>query len=263
MLSALAAIWGPLALCFWLRDVGKIMLPSGLAKRVLSTITQAAADLSLWLSELGRLKSGELRMATRIFSLLAVWLLAACSNTNTLPTAAVGEAELVEYNYVIGAGDQLSVFVWGNPEVSGAVVVRPDGKITTALVEDLPAAGRTPTELARQLETQLKAYIRDPKVTVTVTGFVGSYTEQVRVIGEAANPRALPYRHGMTVLDVLIEVGGLTNFADGNGAQLVRRIDGQQQAFNIRLSDLLRRGDISANVDVKPGDVVIIPEAWF
>lgn len=202
-------------------------------------------------------------MATRIFSLLAVLLLTACSSTSTLPTAAGDAAASGDYSYVIGAGDQLSVFVWGNPEVSGTVTVRPDGKMTTALVEDLPAAGRTPTELARQLEERLKAYIRDPKVTVTVTGFVGSYTEQVRVIGEATNPRALPYRHGMTLLDVLIEVGGLTNFADGNGAQLVRRVDGKQQAFNIRLNDLLRNGDISANVDVKPGDVVIIPEAWF
>lgn len=202
-------------------------------------------------------------MATRIFSLLAALLLTACGSTNTLPTAVDGETDSADYSYVIGAGDQLSVFVWGNPEVSGPVTVRPDGKMTTALVEDLPAAGRTPTELARQLEERLKAYIRDPKVTVTVTGFVGSYTEQVRVIGEAANPRALPYRHGMTVLDVLIEVGGLTNFADGNGAQLVRRVGGKQQAFNIRLNDLLRNGDISANVDVKPGDVVIIPEAWF
>ncbi len=143
------------------------------------------------------------------------------------------------------------------------MTVRPDGRITTALVEDLPAAGQTPSALARALETRLKAYIRDPKVTVTVTGFVGPYAEQVRVIGEAANPRAIPYRHNMTLLDVLIEVGGLTPYAAGNRARLVRVEADAQQSFNLRLDDLLRDGDIAANVDVKPGDVIIIPEAWF
>lgn len=203
--------------------------------------------------------------------LRAVWVLIwsvvvmGCSVSGGLPPAATQSATTDggDYAYRIGAGDQLQVFVWGNPEVSGSVIVRPDGRITTALVEDLPAAGQTPSDLARALETKLKAYIRDPKVTVTVTGFVGPYAEQVRVIGEATNPRAIPYRHNMTLLDVLIEVGGLTPFAAGNRARLVRAESGDQQSFNLRLDDLLRDGDIAANVDVKPGDVIIIPEAWF
>lgn len=199
-----------------------------------------------------------------LWALVVSVVMMGCTSSGGLPPAATQKAsDGGDYAYVIGAGDQLQIFVWGNPEVSGAVTVRPDGRITTALVEDLPAAGQTPSALARALEERLKAYIRDPKVTVTVTGFVGPYAEQVRVIGEAANPRAIPYRHNMTLLDVLIEVGGLTPYAAGNRARLVRVEADAQQSFNLRLDDLLRDGDIAANVDVKPGDVIIIPEAWF
>ncbi|MBQ1783473.1 MAG: polysaccharide export protein [Gammaproteobacteria bacterium] len=199
-----------------------------------------------------------------LWALVVCAAVVGCSSGGGLPPAATqNSTDGGDYAYLIGAGDQLQVFVWGNPEVSGAVTVRPDGRITTALVEDLPAAGQTPSELARALEAKLKAYIRDPKVTVTVTGFVGPYAEQVRVIGEAANPRAIPYRHNMTLLDVLIEVGGLTPYAAGNRARLVRVEADGQRSFNLRLDDLLRDGDIAANVDVKPGDVIIVPEAWF
>ena len=140
-----------------------------------------------------------------------------------------------------------------------SVPVRPDGKITVPLVEDLPALGRTSTQLARDIEKRLAKYIRDPVVTVIVTGFNGPYNQQIRVVGEAAKPQALPYRQNMTVLDVMIAVGGLTDFADGNDASILR--DGKQ--YRVRLSDLIRRGDVSANVEMKPGDVLIIPQSWF
>ena len=199
--------------------------------------------------------------------LILAMLVCACSSTDgSLPPASTQPSitqSASDYSYLIGAGDNLRIFVWGNPEVSGDVTVRPDGRITTALVEDLPAAGKTPSDLARELEKKLGAYIRDPKVTVTVSGFVGPFAEQVRVIGEAANPQAIPYRHNMTALDVLIAVGGLTPYASGNSARLVRVVDGQQKTYSLRLDDLIREGDISANVDVLPGDVIIIPEAWF
>jgi len=141
--------------------------------------------------------------------------------------------------------------------------VRPDGKITMPLVEDLPASGKTPTELARDTEAVLATYIRDPVVTVIVTGFVGPYSQQVRVVGEAVNPQAIAYREKMSVLDVMIAVGGLTEFAAGNRASIVRRVGGEPQQFGVRLDDLIREGDISANVTMLPGDTLIIPETWF
>jgi len=143
-----------------------------------------------------------------------------------------------------------------------SVPVRPDGKITTPLVEDLPAMGRSPTSLARDLEKSLSKYIRDPIVTVIVTGFTGPYSEQIRVVGEAAQPQALPYRQNMTLLDVMIIVGGITDFADGNKAVLLRSSE-NNKLYTVQLKDLLKRGDITANVDVKPGDVLVIPESWF
>jgi len=179
----------------------------------------------------------------------------------TYPPAPVSAAS-PNYNYLIGAGDQLSIIVWRNPDLSTSVPVRPDGKISVSLVEDLPALGKDPTTLARDIEKALSKYIRDPIVTVVVTGFVGPYSEQIRVIGEAARPQGLPYKQNMTLLDVMIVVGGITDFADGNAAKLLRASEGNK-LYNIRLKDLLRRGDISANVDVKPGDVLIIPQSWF
>lgn len=166
------------------------------------------------------------------------------------------------YSYIIGPGDQLNILVWRNPDLSTTVPVRPDGKISVALVEDLPAMGKDPSTLSRDIEKVLAKYVREPIVTVMVTGFVGPYSEQIRVIGEAAHPQALPYKQNMTLLDVMIIVGGITDFADGNNARIVRASDGNR-IYNVRLKDLLRRGDISANVDVKPGDVLIIPQSWF
>lgn len=166
------------------------------------------------------------------------------------------------YNYIIGPGDTLTINVWRNPDLSMSVPVRPDGKISVPLVEDLVCIGKDSTSLARDIEKALSKYIREPNVTVIVTGFVGPYSEQIRVIGEAAHPQALPYKENMTLLDVMIVVGGITDFADGNSARLLRTTDGNR-LYEIRLKDLLKRGDITANVDVKPGDVLIIPQSWF
>lgn len=184
---------------------------------------------------------------------------AACATR--YPPAPVSAAS-PDYRYVIGALDTVNIVVWRNPELSGSFSVRPDGRISTPLVQDIPALGRNPAELASDLEKALGKYIRDPVVTVIVTSFAGSSNEQIRIIGEAAKPQAVSYRQNMTLLDVIILVGGLTDFADGNKAVLVRGSEKGKQ-YSVRLGDLVRRGDISANVDVRPGDVLIIPQSWF
>lgn len=191
--------------------------------------------------------------------MIAASLLGGCATQ--YPPAPSG-AVASDYNYVIGAGDQLSIVVWRNPELSMAVPVRPDGKITTPLVEDLPAMGKDASTLARDIEKALAKYIRDPIVTVIVVGFVGPYSEQIRVVGEAAKPQILPYKQKMSLLDVMIAVGGITDFADGNKASILRTAEGGKQ-YSVRLKDLLKRGDVSANVDMRPGDVLIIPQGWF
>ena len=187
-------------------------------------------------------------------------VVAGCASKSYPPAPKV--AATPNYNYIIGPGDTLSIVVWRNPDLSTSLPVRPDGKISVPLVEDLPCIGKDSTTVARDIEKALSKYIRDPIVTVEVTGFVGPYSEQIRVVGEAAHPQALPYKQNMTLLDVMIVVGGITDFADGNKAKLLRASDGNK-LYDVRLKDLLRRGDISANVDVKPGDVLIIPQSWF
>lgn len=176
--------------------------------------------------------------------------------------AAPAAAASTDYNYIIGPGDNVNIQVWRNPELSMSVPVRPDGKITGPLVEDLVAMGKNPTALARDMEKELSKFIRDPVVTVIVTGFVGPYSEQIRVIGEAAKPQTLPYKQKMTILDVMIAVGGITDFADGNSATILRTSENNAQ-YRVRLKDLVKRGDFSANVEMKPGDVLIIPQSWF
>lgn len=183
-----------------------------------------------------------------------------CSHQQPLPAAPISTGGT---DYLIGPGDSLQVFVWRNAEVSTSVTVRPDGKISTPLVEDLVAAGKTPTQLARDIERELANYLKEPLVTIMVSGFVGPYSQQIRVVGEAGNPQVLAYRAQMSLLDVMISVGGLTEFAAGNKATVVRNIKGQQQQFSVRLDDLIREGDITANVPVLPGDILIIPESWF
>jgi polysaccharide biosynthesis/export protein len=168
-----------------------------------------------------------------------------------------------DYDYVIGAGDELTIFVWGNQELSTSVTVRPDGKFTTRLVEDIPASGRTSTQLAREIESAYSKYVKSPVVSVIVSGFVGVPSQQVRVVGEAANPLAISFNKHMTLLDLMISVGGLSEFADGNKSVLIRNYDGAQKVYSLRIEDLIKDGDISANTQMMPGDIVIIPEAWF
>jgi polysaccharide biosynthesis/export protein len=189
----------------------------------------------------------------------SVMLFAACASSYPpAPSAAAAP----DYNYKIGPGDNLSIVVWRNPELSMMVPVRPDGKISAPLIDDLDAMDKNPTTLARDIEKELGKFIRDPVVTVIVTGFVGPYSEQVRVVGEAAKPQTLPYKQKMTALDVMIAVGGMTEFADGNRATILRTSENNAQ-YSIRLRDLIKRGDVSANVDMKPGDILIIPQSWF
>ncbi len=196
--------------------------------------------------------------STALAGLAALALAACASSYPPAPATAPGS----DQSYVIGPMDNLSIAVWRNPDLSTTALVRPDGRISVPLVEDMVAAGRTPAELARDMEKALAKYIRDPVVTVIVSGFQGTYSEQVRVIGEAAKPQSIPFRKGMSALDVMIQVGGLTDFADGNRAVLVRGSEGGKQ-YTVRLKDLIRRGDISANVEIRPGDVLIIPQSWF
>ncbi len=190
---------------------------------------------------------------------LSTLTLGGCASTRpaAAPMAAVDSAD-----YLIGPGDNVNIIVWRNPEVSMSVPVRPDGKISTPLIDELVAQGKNSVEVARDIEKQLSKYVRDPVVTVIVTSFVGPYSEQIRVVGEAARPQFLPYKQKMTVLDVMIAVGGLTDFAAGNDATILRSVEGNKQ-YSVRLKDLIKRGDISANVEMRPGDILIIPQSFF
>lgn len=194
-----------------------------------------------------------------LIMIICVLLMSGC----TSPKLEKASYSVKSPTYVIGPGDTVDIFVWGNEELSASVPVRPDGKITTPLVEDVQASGKTPTELARSMEQRLKRYIKNPIVTVIVTNFVGRQSEQIRVIGKAQKPQAIPYVENMTLLDVMIAVGGLTDFAAGNKATIVRNINGKQKEFRVHLDDLVKYGDITKNVDMQPGDILIIPESFF
>lgn len=185
---------------------------------------------------------------------------ASLSSGSILPAPAT--AGVNDYSYVIGAGDGLNIMVWRNPELSMSVPVRPDGKIAAPLVDEILVQGMTSVQVAREVEKQLSKYVRDPVVTVIVTSFVGPYSEQIRVVGEAARPQFLPFKQKMTLLDVMIAVGGLTDFAAGNDAKILRTGDGNKQ-YSVRLKDLIKRGDVSANVEMRPGDILIIPQSLF
>jgi polysaccharide export outer membrane protein len=201
-----------------------------------------------WLSGLGAL-------------VLLVLMLGGCAIQ--YPPVSPEFAKAVEAHYIIGPGDNANIIVWRNPELSMTVPVRPDGKISTPLVEDLQASGMTPSQLARDIEKYLAKYIQSPVVTVIVTGFVGPYSQQIRVVGEAAKPQALPYREHMTLLDVMIAVGGITDFANGNKASILRTGGGKSEQFGVRLRDLVKRGDLSANVVMRAGDILVIPQSFF
>ena len=192
--------------------------------------------------------------------LIAAIGLAGCASSNLPPAPA--KAAVPTYTYQIGPGDSLNINVWRHPELSTTVPVRPDGKFSTPLVEDIVALGKTPADLAREIEGRLAKYVREPSVTVSVASFVGNASEQVRVVGQAAKPAAINYKQGMTLLDVMILVGGITDNAAGNRATLIRQSENNKQ-YNVRLRDLLEGGDVSANVEVLPGDVILIPESYF
>jgi polysaccharide biosynthesis/export protein len=189
-------------------------------------------------------------------------LLAACSGGRGEPPTTIKTAEEPPM-YQIGAGDTLTIFVWRNADLTTTVTVRPDGRISVPLIEDLYAEGKTPSQLARDIETKLTDFVQEPLVTVTVGGFVGTFPQQVRIVGQATQPMAIPYRANMTVLDVVIEAGGLTQFADGNNTTLVRMQDGTAKEYRVHLDDLLKDGDISANLPLLPGDILIVPETLF
>jgi polysaccharide biosynthesis/export protein len=198
----------------------------------------------------------------RISFVLAL-LVAACTSPYPAPPQTVGTVSETSPDYKIGPLDTVQIYVRNEPDLSVTVPVRPDGRISTPLNDDMVAAGKTASQLGKDIADKLHAYVQDPVVTVMVSNFAGPFDQQVRVVGEATKPQAIPYRANMTVLDVMIEAGGLTEFADGNRAVLVRRTQSGQQSYNVRVGDLLKEGDISANIPVMPGDVIIIPQSWL
>lgn len=200
--------------------------------------------------------------ATRTILISLALFVSACATKNeaaTLAPASLSQAP----QYVIGPQDELDVFVWQNPDLSVTVPVRPDGRISTPLVDDMMAASKTSQVLARDIEKVLSKYVKDPLVTVTVKTFNGPYDQQIRIVGQAAEPKAIPYRNEMTVLDAIIAVGGMTEFAAGNRAVIVRNEGSEKKSYNVRLDDLIIDGDVSANVPLLPGDILIIPQSWF
>ncbi len=202
-------------------------------------------------------------------SALAALALTGCAGGSSgpqLPPASfVSLQEGPGEEYVIGPLDELTIFVWRNPELGASVQVRPDGRITTPLITDMPAVGKTPSMLAEDLKLQLSQYIQEPLVSVIVNKFAGTFSQQVRVVGASEKPASLPYRANMTLLDAMIAVGGLNEFASGNHARLIRfdKQTGKQKEYSLRLADLLKKGDSQANVMLMPGDVIIIPESTF
>jgi polysaccharide biosynthesis/export protein len=197
-----------------------------------------------------------------VFAAVVVPLVVAgCSSQPELPSDQRFPDQ--DYTYVIGPGDTMEIFVWGNNELTTKGVVRPDGKFTTRLVEDLEASGKTSTQLARDIEEAYGEYVKHPVVSVIVNGFIGVPDQQVRVVGEASKPRGVPYQKHMTLLDLMIDVGGMTEYAAGNKSVLVRNENGTLNSYGLRLDDLLKDGDISANLNLMPGDIIIITESWF
>ncbi len=205
-----------------------------------------------------------MRNVIQALALLAVaGGMAACSSTMSDAPAALATESIATNDYVIGPGDQLQVFVWRSPELSATVRVRPDGRISVPLIEDLEVAGKAPSVVGRDIEKKLSNFVKDAVVTVIMVDFIGPLDRQVRVIGEASKPQSIFYRNGMSVLDVIIQSGGLTQYAAGNRSSIVRVVDGRSMIYRVRLDDLLKGGDLSANVPIAPGDIVIVPQSYF
>lgn len=204
-----------------------------------------------------------MRVSNRMLLIISLFVggtaVVGCSTTPYAPNVE----PLSEFTSIIGPGDSLEMFVWGNPEISRTVSVRPDGKISFPLVEELPASGKTSYQLAREIEKELSKFIRDPLVTIILGNGLGPYSEQIRVIGQASKPQAVSYKENMTLLDLMVQVGGLGQYASGNRARIIRKVNGVQQEFRVRIEDLIEDADISANVNVLPGDILIIPESYF
>ena len=197
-------------------------------------------------------------------AVLVLILCAGCASNSDYPPVPDAQRNVeVDYDYILGPGDAVDIFVWGNEELSSGSSVRPDGKLTTHLVEDLQASGKTSTQLARDIEEAYSEYVRQPVVSVTVSGFAGIPEQSIRVMGEATDPKQVNFKKHMTLLDVMITTGGLTEYADGNKSVLIRMVDGKQLTYGLRLDDLVKDGDITANISVMPGDIIIITESWF
>ena len=210
-----------------------------------------------------RTAGGWLALSGAIFGFLLLLGQAVPAHAAPAPTAAPAAPTIPGNDYIIGPGDVLQIFVWHNPDLSASVPVRPDGRISIPLVEDIPCAGKTPTLLAREIEERLRKFVQDPTVTVIMNGFVGLPAQQIRIVGQATQPKALPFRTDMSVLDAMIAVGGLTSFAAGNRSRLVRIVNGQQVSITLRLRDLLESGDLSANAALQAGDIILIPQTFF
>jgi len=203
-----------------------------------------------------------IKLGAQMLAALGMLFLASCTSYPDLAGSAPASLEQAP-DYIIGPRDELQVFVWQNPDLSVTVPVRPDGKVSTPLIGDVVAAQKTPDELSKEIAQKLTAFIVDPVVTVSVTRFAGPYSRQVRIVGQAAEPMAIAYNDRMTLLDAMIAVGGITEFAAGNRSVIVRKENGEDKSYQIRLDDLLLDGDVSANVPLLPGDIIIIPESWF
>ena len=208
-----------------------------------------------------------IRKTVNVFLALVMLSVYGCASNSPPQGGQAGTGDQTNqgdnYQYVIGPGDMLDIFVWGYPDLSVKIPVRPDGKITTRLVEDLAASGKTPTQLARELEQRFQTFVNKPTVTVSIDEFVGTSNQQVKVVGGGDAPRTVPYTNGMTLLDLMITVGGLGEFSSGNKSVLVRKERGVNKSYKVLVGDLLQKGDISANVPLLPGDILIIPESWF
>jgi len=191
-------------------------------------------------------------------------ILAGCASNGSISASKISGASVgAQADYKIGAGDNLRIFVWRNEDLSTSVVVRPDGKISMPLVNDMVAAGKTPSQLTEDLTKALSEYIRSPKVNVIVVSFVGTFADQIRVVGQAVHPKVVSYRAGMTILDVMLECNGLAEHSAGNKTKVLRTVDGKQQKIAVKLNDLLYEGDVTQNISMLPGDVVVVPLSIF